>query len=354
MSVSTWGVCWAPAACTSQTICGCTCWCAALQVGLDDVLHSWYGKQQLHLASGAASMRSAFECRAVARRGLPASARSAVWTVALGLPGSVQEFLDDDQHHHHQQQQQQQQQQDRTPPPPPLPTQRAACPALPSSCDITLLQDLCEAVERQPMLTDALASAAASTVAQHRDYFMFEEHIRCVLLALTRDPTISQADAAELSCPKPATEAAVCCDQLLPHPYPPSGVLPSPGLGLLAAPLCYLHEHPAAVYGLFRAMYVRFWSRLQMPCAAPAPRAGLAVLCATLLALLERSDPELAHHLGRLAGSPLQLAGRWLVNAFAGSLSPGETLLLWDRIIGFDSLLPLPVLAVGVLRFRCA
>ena len=41
-----------------------------------------------------------------------------------------------------------------------------------------------------------------------------------------------------------------------------------------------------------------------------------------------------------------------MLSAFVGYLSPGETLLLWDRVVGFDSLLPLPVLAVAVLTFR--
>lgn len=40
------------------------------------------------------------------------------------------------------------------------------------------------------------------------------------------------------------------------------------------------------------------------------------------------------------------------MTAFAGHLAVGEVLLLWDRIIGFDSLLPLPLLAVAVLAFR--
>ena len=31
-----------------------------------------------------------------------------------------------------------------------------------------------------------------------------------------------------------------------------------------------------------------------------------------------------------------------------------QVLLLWDRIIGFDSLLPLPLLAAAIFSFRCA
>ena len=43
-----------------------------------------------------------------------------------------------------------------------------------------------------------------------------------------------------------------------------------------------------------------------------------------------------------------------MASAFAGFLSPSEVLLLWDRVVGFDSLLPLPLLAVAVVTFRWA
>lgn len=56
--------------------------------------------------------------------------------------------------------------------------------------------------------------------------------------------------------------------------------------------------------------------------------------------------------MSRLTVSPLDLVMPWLLTAFASHLAPTETLLLWDRIVGYESLLPLPVLAVAVLTFR--
>jgi hypothetical protein len=38
--------------------------------------------------------------------------------------------------------------------------------------------------------------------------------------------------------------------------------------------------------------------------------------------------------------------------AFSGILPPDQTVLLWDRIIGFDTLLVLPITAVAIFRFR--
>ncbi len=60
----------------------------------------------------------------------------------------------------------------------------------------------------------------------------------------------------------------------------------------------------------------------------------------------------MAEHLKAVGCPPLQLALPWIMTAFAGHLAVGEVLLLWDRVIGFDSLLPLPLLAVAVIAFR--
>lgn len=61
------------------------CW---LQVGLDDVLHTWYREQQAQQAYSIAALCSAAACRAAARTGVPASMRPWVWAAALGLPAS--------------------------------------------------------------------------------------------------------------------------------------------------------------------------------------------------------------------------------------------------------------------------
>lgn len=50
--------------------------------------------------------------------------------------------------------------------------------------------------------------------------------------------------------------------------------------------------------------------------------------------------------------SPLRIAMPWMLHAFATFLEVEQVLLLWDRIIGFDSLELLPVLAAAVFGFR--
>ncbi len=42
----------------------------------------------------------------------------------------------------------------------------------------------------------------------------------------------------------------------------------------------------------------------------------------------------------------------WLTSAFAGALPGQEVLLLWDRVIGCNSLLPLAAMAAAAIIFR--
>lgn len=42
----------------------------------------------------------------------------------------------------------------------------------------------------------------------------------------------------------------------------------------------------------------------------------------------------------------------WMVQAFSGFLIPEQLLFLWDLILGFDSLLLLPLLAASVFSLR--
>ena len=48
----------------------------------------------------------------------------------------------------------------------------------------------------------------------------------------------------------------------------------------------------------------------------------------------------------------LKIAFKWLVRAFAGYLATDQLLLLWDRIVGYGSLILLPILAVAIFLFR--
>lgn len=76
------------------------------------------------------------------------------------------------------------------------------------------------------------------------------------------------------------------------------------------------------------------------------------MLCVVFRSLLREADPEVAEHITELGIEALDFGFPWLFSAFVNHLPVSELLLLWDRVVGFDSLLPLAVLGVAVVVFR--
>ena len=54
----------------------------------------------------------------------------------------------------------------------------------------------------------------------------------------------------------------------------------------------------------------------------------------------------------RLELPPGSIALQWISSGFASFLPAEQCLVLWDRIIGFDSLELLPILAAAVFVYR--
>ena len=114
-------------------------------------------------------------------------------------------------------------------------------------------------------------------------------------------------------------------------------------------------EDHARCYFIFRALYCRYFGKLHSgpydPTCGLAP--SLLGLCQLFETLMEETEPEVNYHLYGIIGiSPLALAFPWIVHAFADVLVPEQALLLWDRIVGFDSLIPLVPMAVSVFHYR--
>jgi len=183
--------------------------------------------------------------------------------------------------------------------------------------------------------------------------------------------------------------------------------MPFKGFANYCAPLAFLFADDAPMYHVFRAMWQRYWCRLNVlrsrsSCSSPdrldhhgacssstnrdggssssssgssgvfgpgqgAPLAGdgdharcgvrrdgdcLPVLCQTFEELVQAHDPNLFFHMLELKLPPLRVAMPWIHFAFVTLLHPGEVLVLWDRVLGFDDLMLLPVLAAAVLLYR--
>uniref|UniRef100_A0A4W6CSX2 TBC1 domain family, member 19 n=1 Tax=Lates calcarifer TaxID=8187 RepID=A0A4W6CSX2_LATCA len=115
------------------------------------------------------------------------------------------------------------------------------------------------------------------------------------------------------------------------------------------APLCFLYNEPSKLYSVFREMYIRYFFRLHSISSSPS---GIVSLCLQFERLLQTHLPQLFYHLRQIGAQPLRIAFKWMVRAFSGYLSTDQLLLLWDRILGYDSLEVVAVLAAAVFAFR--
>ena len=170
--------------------------------------------------------------------------------------------------------------------------------------------------------------------------------MRAVLLAFTRD-----ASVAEERRTHPRVEARSGDGRSL-GSYPPCGVVPFRGMARPVAPLCYLYPHPADAYAVFRAFHTRHFWRLREIGEETFPNPTLPGLCRAFEDMIHRAEPEVCFRLLRVGCPALTLVAPWMLGGFATHLEVEQVLLLWDRVIGFDSVLPLAVAAAAVVAFR--
>mmetsp|Transcript_15557 Transcript_15557/g.38189 ORF Transcript_15557/g.38189 Transcript_15557/m.38189 type:complete len:246 (-) Transcript_15557:819-1556(-) len=200
-------------------------------------------------------------------------------------------------------------------------------------------------------MTDALCAGDVHEICDHAHYFPFEESMRALLIAFTRDANVPAMCAAHGCAPHPRLSGSGRGGRSF-GPYPPAGVLPFRGLGNYLAPLCYLYPHPADAYPVFRQLYARHFCRLHAVSDEASTSPALPALCCAFESMLQRAQPGLCFHLLRLGVPALRLAAPWMIHAFVRHLEVEQVLLLWDRVIGYDSLLPLAVAAAAVIAFR--
>ena len=168
----------------------------------------------------------------------------------------------------------------------------------------------------------------------------FSQVIHC----FSRDPRVYQATVHP-----PNTSLIATDGDGSQTAFPPSGVLPFRGQCQYAFPLCYVYAQPQQLYFVYRTLWTRYWSRLHSFSSRPGT---LLTLCLLFEELMQEHLTELCTHLMRLDVHPTTIALPWIVSAFSSSLPADQTLLLWDRILGFDSLELLPLLAVAIFAYR--
>lgn len=133
------------------------------------------------------------------------------------------------------------------------------------------------------------------------------------------------------------------------HYVPPCHTVPFHHQVRLAAPVCYLASKADECYFLFRALYCRFFVGLHTVSSGPNT---ILPLCKTFEALVFEAAPDACHHCESLRASPLSLVFPWLFCAFSGFLDVEQVLLLWDRMIAYESVEVLAIAAAAIFTFR--
>ena len=59
---------------------------------------------------------------------------------------------------------------------------------------------------------------------------------------------------------------------------------------------------------------------------------------------------QLYLHLKLIDVNPVVIAGEWMADLFVGQINTNEVLYLVDRMLGFESLLLLPILSLGIFK----
>jgi hypothetical protein len=191
------------------------------------------------------------------------------------------------------------------------------------------------------MVTDQLFKLDCKRVADDDSFFPFEEILDQVTSVFVADGWVQENSEYRVHEP--------VIDSVHNVSVPLCGVQPFLGFVNYIAPLCYLFQRPEPMYFTFRMMWCRYWCRLN---CIRSHQQTLLPLCRMFEELLQAHEPKVFFHLLKLGVHPLQIAFPWIQLAFTGYFEVEQVLLLWDRIIGFDNLNVLPVLAAALFAFR--
>uniref|UniRef100_A0A4W3IWV1 TBC1 domain family, member 19 n=1 Tax=Callorhinchus milii TaxID=7868 RepID=A0A4W3IWV1_CALMI len=198
-------------------------------------------------------------------------------------------------------------------------------------------------VIQHDLLVDSLIYKDVKLTASNDDYyFVFEDYLYQVLLCFSRDTMVlDHFSYSSASPPRSYIRGKKFIADIW--------VIPFHGFAMYVAPLCFLYHEPSKLYQVFREMYVRYFFRLHSISSHPS---GIVSLCLLFETLVQTYLPQLFYRLREIGAQPLRISFKWMVRAFSGYLATDQLLFLWDRILGYNSLEILAVLAAAVFAFR--
>ena len=205
-------------------------------------------------------------------------------------------------------------------------------------------EDLRDRVDSIELVTDELYQMDVQHVADDDTYFIFDEMLGNCVLAFSRDAWVPKNAVVK-------THSTLPCESELMkgQPVPPCGVQPFRGFVSYAAPLTFVFGREPSLYFAFRAFYAQHFCRLNV---LRTNQNTLLPLCALFERLVIEHHPRLFFYLVQVGVDPLAIALPWIQFGFVGLLDVEQVLLLWDRLLGFEDLSLLSVLAAAIFVYR--
>ena len=269
------------------------------QVGLDDrVLGSFAALSHGFLG------RNLNRVVEIAKRGLHDADRPLAWSILLGTVNAAGETIE--------------------------PLQGAPL-TLPPAADVG---------EGMILYTDLLLQADVLTTCTDEHHFLFNDSVLRLLSCFVNSPIQWHKIRRYLG---PTLKSANG------ETIPASGIFPFRGLSSYVAPLLYLYKEESVLPHL-QVLYTRYYCRLHT-IEGLAPLMGMAELliaegCPDMIVkfkMLQTQSPDI---------SLCSVVVPWLMTGFAGYLMPREYFQLWDRILGYNALELLSVLAAAIIILK--
>uniref|UniRef100_A0A671NGM3 TBC1 domain family member 19-like n=1 Tax=Sinocyclocheilus anshuiensis TaxID=1608454 RepID=A0A671NGM3_9TELE len=272
------------------------------QLGIDDHTHvppDLFESEHIHIGKKVVSEQDSAAAQQYSKQGCPTGLRAQLWSLILNTTNDPE--------------------------------------------DITHYEQLKARVINHDLLVDNLIYKDVKLTTSNDDYyFVFEDYLYQVSECMFRD---------EAETSRGGKSASSSVSQSIRSPSKSSSsrcTISSPSAAVQWAELHFaLSPSTACSLAVGTVAGSRTWSY-----GLSSTSGGIVSLCLQFERLLQTHLPQLFYHLRETGAQPLRIAFKWIVRAFSGYLSTDQLLLLWDRILGYDSLEIVAVLAAAVFAFR--
>lgn len=214
-----------------------------------------------------------------------------------------------------------------------------------TSKEIAYFEYLIEQTYKWEMAFDKIIQSDVYETCNDEKFFIFHEFLEKMMMCFMRDPWVSDnlrtlpnlAFSGFNDAGKPVGR------------IPPSGVIPFERISTYGAPFTYFSLKIEECYFNFRNFYCKYLCYLH---SITSDERGILTLCRLFEDTLQTYDSELMYYLNSLNIHPLKIAFPWLFHSFVGFLEVEEVFLIWDRVIGYDSLEMIALVAAALFIYR--